>query len=471
MKNRIQAFFSSPQYILVICLLGLVSNCLSAELVVYTLYALAVCMICLWGRDLLPIAPILVCFYMATSIQNDPSQNLVSIYSTPSPLIYMGILLALMLGFITWRLITDKNFGGKLFLAKKRPLMWGMLLLGLAYILGGVGSAAYPQVGIKNILFGLVQFAVIAGPYWVFSGAVDWSRCRKDYFAWIGFGAGLMLLGQLGYIYLTQNVIVEGQILRHRILAGWGIYNNMGCMLAMMIPFAFYLASRYRRGWIGTVVGSAFLIGVYLTCSRSSIIFATAIWLVCIGLMLFSASNRRGNRIALYVTVGITLTLILLFHQELGRLFSVIFQREHGFLDPNSRDDIYNRGMKLFYQYPLLGSTFYPQVYLWDFSQLDSFSAIFPPRWHNTIVQLLVSTGIIGLAAYGFHRFTTVRMFVVNRTREKAFIACSLAVLLGCSLLDCHLFNIGPALFYSTGLAFAENCVRKAKKKEELTHA
>ena len=32
-------------------------------------------------------------------------------------------------------------------------------------------------------------------------------------------------------------------------------------------------------------------------------------------------------------------------------------------------------------------------------------------------------------------------------------------VLLVCSLLDCHFFNLGPVLLYSMGLAFAENCI------------
>ena len=33
-------------------------------------------------------------------------------------------------------------------------------------------------------------------------------------------------------------------------------------------------------------------------------------------------------------------------------------------------------------------------------------------------------------------------------------------MLLLCSLLDCHFFNIGPTLFYSMALAFGEHCPR-----------
>ena len=39
---------------------------------------------------------------------------------------------------------------------------------------------------------------------------------------------------------------------------------------------------------------------------------------------------------------------------------------------------------------------------------------------------------------------------------EHTFLAISLGVLLGTALLDCHFFNVGPVLFYSMALAFAE---------------
>jgi O-antigen ligase len=93
----------------------------------------------------------------------------------------------------------------------------------------------------------------------------------------------------------------------------------------------------------------------------------------------------------------------------------------------------------------------------WIWADLDSFVNVFPGRWHNTVVQLLASCGIVGLAAYLFHRVQTVRLFLQNRTVENVYIAISILALLGMSLLDCHFFNIGPAMIYSCMLAFAEN--------------
>ena len=60
------------------------------------------------------------------------------------------------------------------------------------------------------------------------------------------------------------------------------------------------------------------------------------------------------------------------------------------------------------------------------------------------------------MAAYLFHRVETAKMFLQKQSVGKAFIALSILTLLGTSLLDCHLFNVGPVLFYSMALAFAE---------------
>ena len=49
-------------------------------------------------------------------------------------------------------------------------------------------------------------------------------------------------------------------------------------------------------------------------------------------------------------------------------------------------------------------------------------------------------------------------MLFCNQSKEKAFLGCSIAALLVCSLFDCHFFNVGPTLFYAMTLAFAENC-------------
>lgn len=454
LRSVIDGFLMTPQYILLLMALAALCNFFALELPVYTIYTGLIVYICLFGKSSLPMMPIFLCCYLSPSLGNNPGHNSESVFFPEHGGIWLMVLGALFLISLVIRVIRDR----KVYFGRRYALLPGLGLLAIAYMLSGIGSAAYPQMLPNNLLFALIQATAILAPYLLFSGGTDWKSIRKDYFAWVGFGAGCLLLAQILFIYHTNHVIIDGVIHRGQIYTGWGMYNNLGGMLAMMIPFAFYLATKYRKGWIGTVVGSAFMIGILLTCSRSSILCGGAIYVMCIFLMLHYARNRKHNTIALVTVLGVLLLVVIVFRNFLLHLFSDLLQIG---LDPSSRNDIYQEGLSLFTHAPVFGNSFFSPGYTpWDWSTVDSFSQFFPPRWHNTVVQLLASCGIVGFSAYLFHRYQTLRLLLRSRGKEIVFIACSVAVLLATSMFDCHLFNVGPTLFYSMALAFGENTAR-----------
>ncbi len=448
-RDRVNDFLANPCYVLLVMLFTAVSFVLGADLIAYTVFAVLAIYICLFGADLLPLIPLVVCCYCAPSVANNPGRSESAIFAPEHGGIYLLCLGGLITVSLIYRVIRDR----KQFFSEKRALLSGMLVLAAAYLLSGIGSENYTALAGKNILFALLQGVSVVVPYWLLTGGVNWKNTRRDYFAWVGFGLGCMLLSQILWIYCTGGVIVDGIIVREKIYTGWGMYNNVGCLLAMMIPFAFYLASKYHKGWIGTVVGSAFLLGVFLTCSRTSIAVAVLCYAVCVCMMLFYARNRRDNALALVIVVGMLSLTFLLFHRQLFRLFSDILERG---TDLNSRDTMYVRGWEKFLENPIFGISFYPPRGLaWSWSKTE-LAAFIPDRWHSTVVQLLASGGIVSLGAYGFHRYQTLRLVLKSKTQEQLLIACSVVVLLLCSLFDCHFFNIGPTLIYSMALAFGE---------------
>lgn len=447
----INRYLTTPSYIMMIMLLSVLSNALGLELPVYSIYVLTFAYICLFGEDLLPIIPIVVACYIAPSVQNNPGRNENSVFAPEQGGIYLLCLGAIAAIVFVFRVIRDRN----IFFGKKYKLLPGILVLSVAYILGGIGSNGYADHALKSILFALVNSATILLPYFALSGGVNWTKARKDYLAWSGFGVGCALLCQIAWIYLTGNVIRDGVIQRQFIYTGWGMYNNMGALLAMVIPFPFYLSAQYRKGWIGTLAGSLFFVGVLLTCSRGSILCGGGIYFLCVVLMLYYANNRKANTLTVIIFAGCLAMLLTLFGKPLMNLFSSLLDRG---LDPSNRDTIYQDGFALFSKYPVLGGSFFSTEYApWGWSTVESFTNFLPPRWHNTIVQLLASCGLVGLGAYILHRIQTVILFTHDRKPEKIFAAASILVLLACSLFDCHFFNIGPVLFYSMILAFAEN--------------
>lgn len=451
--QKLNQLMTTPGYIMLIMALTALSNILGLELPVYTAFVAIFAYICLFGKDLLPVIPMLICCYLAPSATNNPGRNPDSVFSADSSGIYFIVLGAVVAAVLIYRIIRDR----KVFFGRKYALIGGLLILSGAYLLGGIGSTGYKDHALQSIFFALLNCGALCLPYLALSGGVKWDNARKDFLAWTGFGVGCLLLLEIGWIYYSGNVITDGIIERKTIYTGWGMYNNIGATLAMMIPFPFYLATKYRKGWIGACAGSLFLVGVVLTCSRASILCGGAVWFVCVILMLYYAHNRRANTITVACFLVGILILVLFFGKPLLNLFSSLLDRG---LDPSNRDTIYQDGLRLFAKYPIFGGSFFSTEYApWGWSTNEAFTGFFPPRWHNTYVQLLASCGVVGFVAYGWHRWQTAKLFLRDfKKPEKVFIACSIVVLLSTSLFDCHFFNIGPAIFYSAALAFAENC-------------
>ena len=449
LRSKLDRFLATPYYIIAVMALSIVAHLFSLEVPVYTAFVLVAIYTALFGKDLLPLTPLFLFFYISPSIRNNPGYNEQSVFSGATGTYLLVVCTGMMLAF-GWHVVRNRQT----FFKTKRKLLPGFLVLSAAYMLSGVGSENYINVWSRNLLFAGMQVAALMLPYLLLSSGVDWENARKDYFAWVGIAGSVAVLVQLIGCYATENIVVDGVIDRNAIYTGWGMYNNMGMMIALGIPCAFYLADKYRCRWVGVIAGAVLVAGLLATCSRTSSIIGIVIYCVCMGLVLRHARKRIHIIIALASVVAIGGLVILLFRERLLYLFSGLLKM---ILHPSHRDLFFRKGMEIFDQAPVLGSSFYSPGYLpWDFSIVESFSALIPPRWHNTYLQLLVSCGVVGLGAYGYHRYETVRMFLQTRSKEKTFIACALCVILGCSLYDCHFFNLGPALIYSAGLAFAE---------------
>ena len=455
--TRLNAFFYSPFYIALVGIMALAANIFALELPVYSIYILLGVLISLFGKDYLPIIPIVICSYIAPSVSNNPGRNETSIFFGTTGVFLLCLAAAFVLSLIL-RLALDPAIGRKAFFTKKRTFLPSLLALGASYLLAGAFSGHYWDRGYRNLVFASLQFLAVFLLYYLLCGAVRWETAPKNYLAWVGFCVGFVLLGELMNIYLTHDIFVTGDVLRSYICTGWGHYNNMGVLLAMMIPFAFHLACTSKQGWFFYFCGAVLFFGVLVTFSRSSILFGCFGFAASFFLTLARAKNRRSVLIANSILIGAALVLLVAIRQPLAQVLNNVLTSVESM---NMRQEGYVAGFEQFSDYPLFGGTFYPlDIKLYEYSNVEAFTAFFPARWHNTFVQLLASTGIVGLAAYLWHRAQTIRFLLRKPTINVLFIGISASMLLLCSLLDCHFFNIGPTLFYSMALAFGEHCPR-----------
>ena len=473
----INRFFASPFGLFFFAALTMVSFIFSLELYLYAAIIVYVLYVCLFGEDFMTILPLFLFCYVSPSSKNNPGKAEASIFYGLGGKIILGFA-AIAVVAIFLRIATDKKMGFKRLFTQKRSLLWSFLILGLSYLMSGIGSDHYPEIATKNLLFSALQFLSLFLLYFLFSATVDWKTKDKSYLAWAILAVGLLVSGELLYTYLTNGVIQGGMIERANIYTGWGMYNNIGAMIAISIPFALYLATRYRLGFIFVITAMVLLAATFFSCSRGSCIGAS----IGFTFGLIFAAIKAPDKLAFILTtfmlfmaiavVGVVLKdkLLLLFDKVPDIMIQVPQNCQQSFWDflsqfnDSNRFEIYKEGLNVYIHNPIFGDSFYPSDYApWDFSELEQFSGFFPPRWHNTIIQLMASCGTFGLLAYVYHRIKTIRLFCKRPSTTKTFIALGIFVLLLMSMLDCHLFNIGPAFFYSICLTFAENVQEDAQ--------
>lgn len=449
-----EEFLYQPAYFFLCAALTVFSNICGMELFTYTCFVLIVLYQCLMGRDLLPILPLAICSYIAPSRGNNPGLSGESVFAFEKGGFYMVILAVLMIIALVLRMIRDRELGRSAFWKCKRTLLPGLAAVAVAYLLSGVGSHQITLVGKQNLLFAFVQAASLFVLYFLMTGMVKWEQAPKSYLAWTGVCVGFVLLAELAFIYLKFDIIHDGIINRDAIYTGWGHYNNMGALLAMMIPFPFFLTTKSKRPVLFYLIGVLFLLGLIFTNSRGSILCGVVIFLASYVFSLFACKQSKKT-VLFHIAILLTaFVFLLLFFDQLMRLFTMMLELQ---FDLRARDTGWDAGWAQFLANPVFGGTFYPNDFnLFTWATSSEFVSFFPPRWHNTIIQILASCGAVGMLAYLYHRFQTLRLLFRRFSWDKMFTLVSMAALLTTSMVDCHFFNVGPVLFYSMMLAFTE---------------
>ncbi len=448
-------FLYKPAYFFLCAVLTIFANTCGAELFVYTCFVLIFLYLCVLGRDLLPVLPLAVCSYIAPSRNNNPGISTESIFSSGNGGVYMIILAVLLVAGLLYRLIRDPELGRTAFLKQKRKLLPGIAALCAAYLVSGIGSGShFMKVGGQNLLFAFVQVASIFVLYFVLTGAVKWDKAPTGYLAWTGMCIGYVLLAEVAFIYWKYDVVQVGIIERTLIYSGWGHYNNIGSLLAMMIPFPFFLTGKGKHTAMFYFSGLLFFAGVLFTCSRGSILVAVITYLAS---YILSIRHSRRARFNVFIHIGTALVFLIVFFVFMDNLLWMFQTMLEFKLDSRGRNDGYVAGLQQYIDYPIFGGTFFPVDYpLYTWATSEDFVSFFPPRWHNTIVQILASCGTVGIIAYIYHRFQTFWLFLHRPSGKKLFVLVSMLTLLATSMVDCHFFNVGPVLFYSMMLAFVE---------------
>ena len=449
-------FFSSIWFVVLTTVMMVMSNLFGLELLAFYYTLFSVLLITLLCEDLKGAVPVVLCGYMTVSVKNNPA-SFVETSAFYQPVFKLQLIFILVLIFLAFlaRLVTKLMNG----VEKPFPkLTIGFLALGISYVLGGLFS---PYYSLRTAVFGFVEIASLAVFYFLFYYTVDWKNTDKRYLFYvlmiIGFGVFAEVIGM--YVRILRSDVPFS---RGRLVTGWGMYNNIGCVIAMCLPAPLYIAVTERHGWRYLLCGFVLMVALLLTQSRGAILFGLIVFLA--GLIIVLVKSEKNERKLHLILIGVLAAVaIIVFVIFFGKISALFASLPKNFFDNNGRNPIYKKGWEQFLADPFFGVGFYEcDGFRWGILPKDAF---LPPRYHDTYIQLLASGGIFAICAYLYHRVETLLVFFKKPSCEKTFLFLSVAALILTSIVDCHFFNFGPGLFYGIVLVFAEKIGSQRNEK------
>ncbi len=438
----LRKFFSGKIYPLILAVSILISHSFSIEEFGITIVLSTVFLGLLVCDDLkFFIAPLTYSLFMFS----EKSVSSGKYYEAPYLIAIACGSLALISFLVAHFIIYRKSINFKGF--TKSKLLLGFLLLSGAALLNGCLNFKEYQIG--NILYALAFIFSLLGIFFLFSINLNKDSKLTDYLIYILYIMSILVTLELFIAFTNQIQIVDGEIVKESVKVGWGMWNNIGGVLSLLLPIHFFYASTVKKfGPIFFITGLISYGAIVLTLSRSSLLTASFILLACVIISCFCGNNKLINRIftAVLFSLGV-LGFIALW----GKISSILGDYLARGLDDNGRFEMYLHGLKNFLSHPLFGGGFNS-----SYATEHQFIIFLPYRYHNTIIQMMATCGLVGISSYLFHRFQTVKLFISKRCLPNIFLALSILALLLTSLLDNHFFNIYPAFIYTVILVVVE---------------
>ncbi len=340
---------------------------------------------------------------------------------------------------------------------KLTPAFWILAVFSAALLFNGAFSKDYDP---KNLIYGLVM---VASFLFIFSLIKDNLKLDKKGFEQIALGfvaLSILLVVELIFEYCrTEGIFENGIINRYKLIFGWGVYSDYGLLLGICIPPVLYLAGIKKYGTVYLLYSFVLFACAFLCCSRQTMVTVALIYPICL-LILFVKGNNQILNLCVTAAAAIAAIIVLgIYQQYVIDFFKTIFDNliVDGNLDGSGRMRLYKQALEYFKSQPFWGVGFYVSF---DYS-IPTTISLFPAMCHNTVLQVLSCSGIVGISAYAIHRIQTVVSFFKNVNLERTFIALSIASFVIAALFANHMFRIFSTMIYSALLAVLDKSEKK----------
>ncbi len=450
MKNGLKDFFLGKTYPVFVFLLVVFGYVTGLEVYTVLINSVVMAIAIISTASLKPLIFFMLTFMYQFSAQHLPMKPYHSehyytganlyILLASAVIIVLAVLICLVRGrvlrFVAWRVI---------------PLLLPILLFCGAMMANGAlveGDDTMDMVwGFGQVLSYFIIYVIC------YLGLRGENRLKLlDYFnhcvilmSWI------IVLESLWFILSGDQSFAE--VVNSRSLAlGIGNCNIVGAHAAMLIPANIYGFMRGKRPGISIVTALMVYAVALVSTSRNAMLFGTVYFVLCLVLSMFLGQRKRQMGKIMVAFSVFLFVFAIIFRAEISSVIELYMNRGMG---NNGRYALWERAFEEFLESPIFGKGFYTI----DLTTPNSFNKLpfdlVPDFAHNTVLELLGATGILGFIAYSIYRIATLVIMTKKPTADRFMLVLTASYIVVASLLDNFIFQIFSPVFYTVTMAVA----------------
>jgi len=368
LKENLKKFFNSNLSFILISILVVVGWKFNFSLPVICtlgLYCFIACLVC---DEITPVLfPAIALPYMISSITGETTWLA---YGIAGFLFFAGIII-----FVIKHRKQPLRFG---------RMFWFIVLADVAFLLGGIFTN-----------FNYLAFLVIIGTsaavlfmYWV---VVNFTGNITRFLARCLLCVSFIIIAEMWLSYLSfenLSVAFSEKLLR----IGLNEINTAAIYLPMGMMSALYLGCMKKRDYLYFFISCFIFLNVILTFSRGGLLVSGI--LIIIGSIYFVLKSPN-KKIMLSIVAGVVLIALILtgvFYEKILNTLSWYIQ--NGF-QGNGRETLWPWCFERFKENPFMGHGFLTDQYIGGFNEV--LPGTFVIYAHNTFIQILTVSGILGL--------------------------------------------------------------------------
>ena len=283
---------------------------------------------------------------------------------------------------------------------------------------------------------------------------------RLERLAEILYASGLVVVFTIAAFYAVnlEEFLEKGTVLFYK------PRNYATSVLLMCLPTCCYMVKKSNLHLIGMVLMYCAMV---FSGSRSGLLFGTILLAVCI--VYIYVKNKDSRRLYRCLALILAVPVYLFAVNYITELYSGRFIEGSLISEDETRLEFIKLGTANFLSNPIFG------IGIGNVKDIEVFKAIVPGSivfYHNMIIQVLSSMGILGIAAYGWHFIARAGLIWKNRRSER-FIVFGLSYLgiLMMSLTNPGIFCPFPeagllVIIFALLEKESENCNNKLEEEE-----